>query len=117
RRRIFHDVVRDAAVIHHILALLHRHRRHRRHRLDASDVDLLELLDERQHGVELAFEVLDLLIGDRDPRQMRDAADCGGVDGHASLKSWFGPPNTRGTAHAPTTSERQIALGYYSQPG
>ncbi len=74
--------VRDAAVGHHVLALLHRHRRHRGHRLDAFDIDLLQLLDERQDGVELALEVLDLIVRDRDARQMRDAADGCGIDGH-----------------------------------
>ena len=28
------------------------------------------------------LQVLDLLLGNRDARQMRDAADGGGVDGH-----------------------------------
>ena len=76
---------RDAAVGHHVLALLHRHRRHRGHRLDALDIHLAKLLDERQHGVELALQVLDLIVGDRDARQMRDTADGGGIDGHENL--------------------------------
>ncbi len=67
-------------------ALLHHHRRHRGHRLDARDVDLLQLLDEGEHGVELAAQVLDLVLGDGDARQMRDAADGIGVDGHGALK-------------------------------
>ncbi len=46
------------------------------------DVDLLQLLDEGQDGVELALQMLDLLLGDRDAGEMRDAADGGGVDGH-----------------------------------
>ena len=51
------------------------------------DIHLAELLDERQHGVELALQVLDLVIGDRDARQMRDAADGGGIDGHQNPAS------------------------------
>jgi hypothetical protein len=35
--------------------------------------------------------VLDLLIGDRDARQMRDAADGGGVDGHGTSGSVAAP--------------------------
>ena len=47
-----------------------------------STFDLRQLLDEGQHGVELALEMLDLVLGDRDARQMRNTADGGGVDGH-----------------------------------
>src|SRR5256885_1416113 len=39
--RILQDIVRKAAIGHHILAFLHRHRRHRGHRLDPLDVDFL----------------------------------------------------------------------------
>jgi hypothetical protein len=41
---------------------------------------------KRQHGVELALQVLDLVVGNRDARQMRDAADGGGIDGHKNLE-------------------------------
>ena len=47
-----------------------------------------KLLDERQDGVELVLQMLDLILGDRDARQMRDAADGCGIDGHANL--WSG---------------------------
>src|SRR5262249_41349917 len=53
-RCILEDDLRVFAVGDRIGALLHGHRDHRRHRLDALDVDLRELLDERQDGVELA---------------------------------------------------------------
>ena len=76
---------RDPAVGYDVRALLHLHRRDRRHRLDPLDVDLGQLLDEGQDRVELAPQVLDLLLGDRDAGQMRDAADGGGVDGHPNF--------------------------------
>ena len=41
-----------------------------------------ELFDKGQNGVELAAQILDLIVGNRDTRQMRDTADGGGVDGH-----------------------------------
>ena len=81
-RRIPHDVGGDPAVGDHVLALLHCHRRHRRHRLDTVDVHLGELLHKGEHGVELTFEVLDLIILDRDTREMGDAANGSGVNGH-----------------------------------
>jgi hypothetical protein len=84
RRRIRHDGVGDAAVGHLVLTHLHRHRRHRRHWLDARNIDLRELLDESQHGVELALKMLDLVLGNRDARKMRHPADSIGVNGHAS---------------------------------
>ena len=44
-----------------------------------------KLLDESQHGVELARKMLDLVLGNRDARQMRDPADGLGVNGHVQL--------------------------------
>ena len=52
------------------------------------DVDLRQLLDESEDGVELAPKVLDLLLGGRNAGQVRDAADGCGVDGHGA--SQFG---------------------------
>src|SRR5664279_2914897 len=86
RRRVLHDVLGDPAVGEDVLPLLHRHRRHRGHRLDALDVYLLQLLDEGQHGIELALQMRHLVLGHGDARQMRDAADGIGVDGHAFLR-------------------------------
>src|SRR5882757_8568290 len=83
-RGVLHDVVGNPAVGHLVGALFHGHRGHRRHRVDAVHLDLGQLLDKGQNGVELAAEVLDLLVGDRDARQMRDAADGRGVDGHGT---------------------------------
>ena len=86
RWRVLGDLLRDLAIRDLVGTLLHAHRRHRRHRLDALDVDLGQLLDEGQNGVELALEVLDLVLGDGDARQMGNAPDGGGVNGHAILR-------------------------------
>lgn len=82
RRRIGDDGIRNAAVGHGVVAHLHRHRRHRRHRLDTFDIDFRQLLDKSQNGVELALEVFDFVIRNRYARQMRNAADGLGVNGH-----------------------------------
>ncbi len=82
RRRVLDDLLGDAAVGDHVLALLHGHRRHRDHRLDALDIHLGQLLDEGEDRVDLAAQMLDFVIGHRDARQMRDAADGRGVDRH-----------------------------------
>src|SRR5580700_4927718 len=84
-RRVLDDGVRDTAVGHLILAHFHRHRRHRRHRLDTRDVDLVELLHEGQDRVELAVKTGHLVLGNGNPRQMRNAANRICIDSHASL--------------------------------
>ena len=43
-----------------------------------------ELLDEGQDGVELAPAGARLVVGDRDAREMRDAAHGVGIDGHGA---------------------------------
>ena len=63
--------------------------RHRRHRLDARDIDLRELLDESQHGVELARKVLDLVFSHGDAREMRHPADGFGVNGHGVASAFL----------------------------
>jgi hypothetical protein len=40
------------------------------------------LLDEGEDRVDLAPQVLDLVVGDRNAREMRDPADGGGIDRH-----------------------------------
>src|SRR5512139_641052 len=82
RRRIFDDRIGDTAIGHRIGALFHGHRRHGRHRLDAVHVHLLKPLDEGEHGIELALEVVDLLVGHRDAGKVGDAAYGIGVDSH-----------------------------------
>src|SRR3569833_2297637 len=82
RGRVGNDIVGDLAVIDHILPLLHLHRGDRGHRLHALDIDLRELLDKGEHGIELALKMRILVLGNRNARQMRDAADGSGVDGH-----------------------------------
>src|ERR1043166_6443325 len=82
RRRILEDRFRVAAVGDDVGALLHDHGHHRGHRLDAGHVDFGELLDERQNRVELALQMLDLAVRDRDAREMRDVANGLGIDRH-----------------------------------
>src|SRR5579862_6279457 len=84
-RRVGDDGVRDTAVGHLILAHFHRHRRHRCHWFDAIHVDLAQLLDEGQDGVELALKAGHLVLGNGDPRQMRNAADRICIDSHQNL--------------------------------
>src|SRR3954465_3041234 len=82
RGRVGNDIVDDLAVIDQIPPLLHLHWGDRGHRLHALDIDLRELLDKGEHGVELALQMRNLALGNRNARQMRDAADGSGVDGH-----------------------------------
>ena len=49
---------------------------------DAGDVDLVQLLDETEDGVELAAERFRLRVADRDPREAGDALDGILVDRH-----------------------------------
>src|SRR5712672_1483572 len=81
-RRVPDYVVRDLAIIDHVGALLHFHWHYRGHRFDAIHVDFAELLDERQHRVQLALEMRNLALSDRNPREMGDTANGGGIDGH-----------------------------------
>jgi hypothetical protein len=90
RGRISQDIIGNAAVGDRVFAHVHRHRHHRRHRLDARNIDFRKLLDEVEHGIELAAQMLDLIISNRDARQMRNAADGIGVDGHAKALAFIG---------------------------
>src|SRR5215470_3291713 len=85
RRRVLHDQIGNLAVGHHVWPLLHPHRRHRGHRLDAFDIDLRELLEKGQNGVELALEMRDFVLGHGNPGELCDAADGRSVDGHANF--------------------------------
>src|SRR4051812_13873728 len=87
RGRIAHNVVRDAAVGHLVDALFHVQWSHRGHWLDVLDVHFRKLLDECEDRVELALEVLDLIVRNRDAGEMRDKADGGGVNRHGSAQS------------------------------
>src|SRR5438552_716289 len=46
-----------------------------RHRLDAACVDRLHLVDQREDGVQLAAQMLDLVVRELDAREPRDAPD------------------------------------------
>src|SRR5882757_2874346 len=102
RGRIAHDVVRNTAVGDFVLAPLHVRRRDRGHRLDALDVHLQELLHESEDRVELALEVLNLVLRNRDAGEMRDAADSSSVDRHWSAQ--------RRETSAASISKRPIPL-------
>src|SRR5258708_19948031 len=93
-RRVPDYIVRDLAIIDHVGALLHFHRRDRGHRFDAIHVHFAELLDERQHRVQLALEMRNLALSDRNPREMGDTANGGGIDGHYiwPLRAISAPP-------------------------
>src|SRR3954451_17479305 len=81
-RRVLDYVLGNLAVIDDVRALLHFHRHDRSHGFDAFDIYLPQLLDERQHGVQLALQVRNLGFSNGNPREMRDTANGGGVDGH-----------------------------------
>src|SRR5262249_12927900 len=74
RRRVHEDGLRVAAVGDLVNTLFHGHGRDRSHRLDAGHVDLVKLLDEGQDRVQLALQMLDLVVVDRDAGEMRDVA-------------------------------------------
>src|SRR6266700_1918037 len=97
-RRIPDHVVRDLAVIDHVRALFHFHWHHRGHRFDAIDVHFAELFDKGQHRIQLALQMRNFSVSDRDPRKMRNTANGGGIDGHyiGPLNSEFSPPYSRG---------------------
>src|SRR5580692_2286070 len=111
-RRVGDDGIRDAAVGHLILAHSHLHWRHRCHRLDTRDVDLVELLDEGQNGVELALKSGHLVLGNGDPRQMRNAADRICVDSHQNLvtDSNYAPAGVGYTRAGKTSQPRRKTL-------
>ena len=89
-RRIGENRVGNPAVGYFIVPHFDRHRRDRRHRLNALDIDFRELFDKSQDGVELALQILHFVVRDRDPREMGNAADGIGIDGH-SRNSGSGP--------------------------
>src|SRR5215470_4287869 len=75
RRRVLENGFRVTAVGHDVFALFHEHGRDRGHRLDAGHVDLVELLDEGEDRVQLALQMLDLVVVDGDAREVRDVAN------------------------------------------
>src|SRR5260370_10980070 len=85
RRRILEDGVGNAPVGDDVRPLLHLHGNDRGHRLDTFYIDLRQLLDEGENGVELASQVLDLVLGNSNARKLRDAANGIGIDRHAML--------------------------------
>src|ERR1043166_8729205 len=80
RGRVLENAFRIPTVAPHVLALLHQHGRDRGHRVDAGYVDFIKLLDKGKDSVQLALQMLDLVVVDRDAREMRDVADGLRVD-------------------------------------
>src|SRR3981189_993825 len=73
-----------------------------------------QLFDECQHGIQLALQMRNLCLSDRDPREMRDTANGGDIDGHyiGPLMGKLSPPYSRGGFCAPTGGARpQPAIG------
>src|SRR3979409_1326748 len=108
RRRIPDHVVRNLAINDHVGTLLHFHRHHRGHRFDAIDIHFRQLFDECQHGIQLALQMRNLCLSDRDPREMRDTANGGSIDGHyiGPLMGKLSPPYSRGGICAATAGGR-----------
>src|SRR5579864_153692 len=111
-RRIGDDGIRDAAVGHRVVAHFHRHWRHRGHRLDAVHIDFAELLDEVQDRVELALQTGNLVLGNGDSRQVRNAADRICVDSHKQLLSTSPVREPIVTQHIADAIPRSQAFSY-----
>jgi len=116
RGRVCHDGIGDAAVGYLVLAHCHRHRHHRCHRLDTRNIDFRELLDKSQHSIELTAQVLNLVVGDRYAREMRDPADPIGVNGHAKALA-FNRNAGRGYTRGGGGSQRPRPAFAYALPG
>jgi hypothetical protein len=54
----------------------------RGHRLDAGDINLVQLLDKAQNGVQLAGHALGILLAHRYAGEMRDSLHCLKINGH-----------------------------------
>src|SRR4029079_13854798 len=107
-RRVPDDVISDLAIIDHVGALFHFHRRNRGHRFNAIDIDFRQLLHEGQHRIQLALQMRNLALSDRDPRELGDTAYGGSIDGHYiwPLTANFSPPYSRRGFCAATASGR-----------
>ena len=83
--RVGEHRVADIAVIHHILAQAQFLVDHRGQRLDSLGVDLGELLDPAEDGVQFGRQRLDLGVAHRDAGELGDVAHLLGIDGHEGL--------------------------------
>lgn len=107
RGRVRHDGIGNAAVGYLVLAHFHRRRHHRCHGLDARNIDFRKLLDKSEHGIELTAKVLDLIIGNRYARKVRNPADGIGVNGHAKALA-FNRNAGRGYTRGGGASQRPV---------
>src|SRR6202035_3867764 len=65
---------------------------------DALDIQFRQLLDKGQHRIQFVLQMWYFCVGDRDPGEMRDTANGGGIDRHDiwPLNGEFSPPYSRG---------------------
>ena len=70
------------AVGHHVLAHLHLHRDDRSQRLDLRYIDLVQLLDPVQDGIEFALEARNVRLLHLDARKLGDAPHRRLIDRH-----------------------------------
>ena len=73
------------AVSHDILAALQPHGRDRHHRLNALDINLVELLDKAEDGVELFGQRGQAVVLDLDPGELGHLGGSACVDRHGTL--------------------------------
>src|SRR5215470_9102219 len=110
RRSVLEDGVGNASVGDAVRALSHFYRNDRGHRLDTFDIDLRQLLDKGENGIELAAQMLNLVLGDRNARKLRDAAHGLGIDRHGNLlePTKLGDPHSRAAFAAPTVRKQLL---------
>src|SRR4029079_16111802 len=83
-RRVLDDVFGNTAIGHNVGAPFHGHRSDRRHTFDPLYIHFAELIDRGQSTIQLALEMVDLLLGHGDTGEVRDAAYGIGVDSHGN---------------------------------
>ena len=85
RRCVGNDCIGNPTVGDLVFPHFQRHWRDRGHRLDGFNINFRQLFDEGENRVELAAEVFNFTLGDRNSGKMRDAADGVAIDWHEPL--------------------------------
>jgi phosphatidylinositol-3-phosphatase len=94
--RVGERLIRREAGPDHVIALHTDQRKGRCRRRDLARVHRLQALDRVEDDGELTGEPLDLLVGQRDAREIGDVNDRGAVDGHeTSLEAVLGASRRR----------------------